>query len=271
MSRKIGEDIERALRFDVTHAINFIKALTDDIAAFFKRLSHLFDGILRLRQCGDSGFLRDRSWIRRAVRLDARHRLNRILRTGGIPDAPSGHRIRLGYAVDDERYRLRGFVERCGAHVRRAIVKQGLVNLIGDEIDLVFDDDFGNLLKRLHIVGGACRIAWAVNQHRFCIGTDCRFNLFWCHAEVLRGRGINHARNGSCEFDLFGVTHPIRRGEDDFVARVADSLQDVVNGMLRATGDDYLRGGIIQAVVPFEFVGDSLSEFGRAGDWRVFS
>ena len=155
--------------------------------------------------------------------------------------------------------------------MRCAIVKQRLVNLIGDEIDLIFDDDFGNLLERLDIVSGAGRIAWAVNQHRFCLRTDCRFNLFRCHAEVLRGCGINHARDGTCEFYLFGVTHPIRRGEDDFVARVADSLQDVVDSMLRATGDDYLRGGIIQAVVPFEFRGDGLSEFGGAGDRRVFS
>ena len=129
--------------------------------------------------------------------------------------------------------------------MRCAIVKQGLVNLIGDEVELVFDDDFGNLFERLHIVSSAGRIAWAVNQHRFCLGTDCRFNLFRCHAEVLRGRGINHARNSPSEFNLFGITHPVRRGEDDFVARVADGLQDVIDGMLRATRDDYLRGGIV--------------------------
>ena len=68
--------------------------------------------------------------------------------------------------------------------------------------------------------------------------------------------GRDDHRRGVGELDHFGIAQPVRRGNDDFVARLASGEDDVVTGMFRAAVDDDLRRLVVEAVVVLQFFGD---------------
>jgi hypothetical protein len=65
----------------------------------------------------------------------SRHRLDQRRRTDGIADAPAGHRIGLGYAVDDQ---VRAFSSGRPSRTRRsaAVEQDVLVDLVRQDQDL---------------------------------------------------------------------------------------------------------------------------------------
>ena len=69
-----------------------------------------------------------------------------------------------------------------------AVVEQRLVNFVGNEIDLMFDGNISDGFECLKIVCRAGGVARTVNEDRFCLWGDSRFDLIGCHAEVLRRR-----------------------------------------------------------------------------------
>ena len=83
-------------------------------------------------------------------------------------------------------------------------------------------------------------------------------------------RGLDNHRLGAGELDHFRIAQPIRRGNDDFVARLARGENDVVAGMFAAARDDDLRRLVGEAVLALEFGGDGLAQFGNAAAGRVF-
>ena len=57
----------------------------------------------------------------------------------------------------------------------------------------MFDSNFGDGFECLKIVCRAGGVARTVNEDRFCLRGDSRFDLIGCHAEVLRGCRLNDA------------------------------------------------------------------------------
>ena len=76
------------------------------------------------------------------------HGLGHRRRGQRIADAPSGHGIGLGDAVDEDRVRLDLVTERGDAGKLHAVIDELIINLIRDDVQIVLDADVRNCLER---------------------------------------------------------------------------------------------------------------------------
>ena len=73
-----------------------------------------------------------------------------------------------------------------------------------------------------------------------------------------------------CKLDDVGITHPIRRGNDDLVALIDGRNQRVEQRMLPARIHGDLLRRIIDVVVALELVDNGLLEWSNAINCRIF-
>ena len=69
----------------------------------------------------------------------------------------------------------------------------------------------------------------------------------------------------SCQSHHVGITDPIGRRDDHFVARFAGREDGIVTGMLGAVAHDDLARAIFEAVVGRELIRDGLAQFRQTG------
>ena len=66
----------------------------------------------------------------------------------------------------------------------------------------------------------------------------------------------NDDRNGITHLDHFGITHPVRRQDDDLILGVEDAVQHIEEGLFGAGGDDHVFWGNQAVVVIFGVADD---------------
>src|SRR5678815_6018605 len=72
-----------------------------------------------------------------------------------------------------------------------------------------------------------------------------------------------------CQSYHVGITDPIGRRDDHFVARFAGCEDGIVTGMLGAVAHDDLARAIFEAVVGGELIRDRLAQFRQTGAGSV--
>src|SRR5262249_35516721 len=97
------KDVEGALGLRASDAFRLVEHRDDEIAAFLERLVVLRDEVLRPLERLDPGPLRDRRRVGGRLRLQRAHRLDELLRSGGVAEPPAGHAIGLRHAVQGQR------------------------------------------------------------------------------------------------------------------------------------------------------------------------
>ena len=66
-----------------------------------------------------------------------------------------------------------------------------------------------------------------------------------------------------------GIRRPVRRRQQHLVARVAEHLERVVDGVLAAVGHEHLLGRAVEARIPLGLVRDRRAQLGQPGVGRV--
>ena len=97
-----GEAVERTLRFETGDARDRGEQLVHHPTATVERGAHLRDRVEVARHRGQRGALAHVGHVRRLVRLEVDRRRGEVGRADHPPDAPPGHRVRLGDAVEHD-------------------------------------------------------------------------------------------------------------------------------------------------------------------------
>ncbi len=144
-------------------------------------------------------------------------------------------------------------------------VDQVLVDLVGDHPDAVLHGPAADRLDLLRRVDGAGRVRRRVEQQH--LGARGPRGLQLLDGDQVTGRlvGGHHHRNTARQGDRLGVGGPVRRGQQDLVARVDQGLKRLVDGLLAAIGHQHLTGlhGVV-GIAP-GLRGDGLAQLRQAG------
>ena len=130
-----------------------------------------------------------------------------------------------------------------------------------------------HLAKRFQVfqcVDRAGRIARAVDYQHFCFRRDRRFQLRCGQLETLRDVGFHDDRCAFRDDHDVGVGDPVRRGDDDLIARVDHCQCQIEEALFAAAGDQYLLGGVVEPVVALELGDDGFLERRRTAHGGVF-
>ena len=261
--------VERTLRLDggdagdvVEHAVHRDGAALERLAHHRHRRQVAADRFerRRLRHVGD---------VRGAVRLVVDRGLHHVGRADHPADAPAGHRVRLGDAVDDDA--LVGELGHHGGHADEAVVAvhEVLVDLVGEHPHALLDGPAADGLDLLGRVDGAARVVGADEQQHLRARRERGVELLDRDLEAGGLVGLHDDRHATGERDGLGVGGPVRRGADDLVARVAQRGERGEHRVLAAVGDEHLAGLAAEPAVAQGLRGDGLAQRGQACRRRV--
>ena len=145
-----------------------------------------------------------------------------------------------------------------------------LIDFVGhDEEVLVAGNDVGDGFELVFGVEHACGVAGAGEHDEFGLGGDGGFELFGGYFEVVFDGGFDIDALAFGHTDDFFIADPEWGGDDDFVARVDEALDQLVDALFGTRGDDDLLGFELEAVVAAEFFADGFFEVGIARHGRI--
>ena len=175
------------------------------------------------------------------MRLQIRGGLDDILRTDHPPHAPTRHRIGLRNTIqNDATLGERRNEHRHGCRLR-IVIEQVFVDLVGDDPHAVFVCPLAN---RLHLCRCVDRTGWvrrrAEQQHLRLRSARC-FELFNRDEVILRFIGDDFDRITTGEADALRICRPVRRRQQDVVARINDAGECLVHRLLATVRDEHLR------------------------------
>ncbi|MBG9885334.1 hypothetical protein ABE10_01780, partial [Bacillus toyonensis] len=140
----IGIDVEGSERVGHDEPIDRGELGDDEAATAVEGLAHLLRLGLGTGERGDRGLLRHVVHVAGEMRLEVPGDLDRVGRADHPAHPPSGHRIGLRDAVDEDRL-PRGCGDRLDdRHGLDALVGEVLVDLVRDDPDAVLDRPFAD-------------------------------------------------------------------------------------------------------------------------------
>ncbi|MFH1008441.1 MAG: hypothetical protein V1800_13225 [Candidatus Latescibacterota bacterium] len=191
-------------------------------------------------QCGQGRALCDRAGTRRADSLEGRHLLGQWGRHGGVPDPPPRHGVRFGDTVDGRRARGDLGPQAGDGNVFGSIEENPLIDLVCDDQQIVVVGQAGNLSKQVPREDRPGGIAWRVDDQGPRGSRDGSFEGVGIGQKAGVLVRFHQDRPPSRATDLFGVGKPMRCGDHYFISRLQSALQDAIQAVLAAAGDDDL-------------------------------
>ena len=136
-----------------------------------------------------------------------------------------------------------------------------MVDIVHDQVDLALLAELHDLGDELGFEDLAGGVVGAVDDDRLGVGGDRLFDILHARLEgaVLRG---NDARHAVDHLDHLGIGHPVGREDDDFILRVEQRVQDVVQSHLGPGGDDHVLRGDQLVVILLGVADDGLLKEG---------
>jgi predicted AAA+ superfamily ATPase len=266
----VREGVEGAAAFYALHAGDGVEAVHHEAMAFPEGGQHGLDAGLvavegRLRRhLGDGG------GVGGALGLDVVHGGDDVRRAGAVADAPAGHGVGLGHAVEHH-----GAVVQVRAGVEDVVVgavrhEDVLVHVVaGDQHVWMAAQHLAQGGQFFLAVDGAAGVGGAVDDQHPGPGGDGRFQLCRGDLEALIDAGVDDDRHAVGQDDHVRIRDPVGGRDDDFVARIDEGLGQVVEALLAAAGHQHLVGGVGEAVFPLELVDDRLLQAGGAAHGGV--
>ena len=231
-----GEYIKGAVAGQAADAVDGIQRPVDEVMALFEGFVHFLEARLVAFQRRLGRHLGNGGGVGGALRLDLFHRLDDIRRAAGVTDAPAGHGIGLGDAVEHECAVIEG---RAGVDD----VAEGLlgpedmfIHIIGGDQDVgIFQQHVPQGLELGHAVGLAGGVGGAVDDEQPGFVGDGGFELLGGDLEGLGLVALDDHRFAVRQHDHIGIGHPVGGGDDDFVTGVEQSLGQVEKALFATT------------------------------------
>ena len=146
-----------------------------------------------------------------------------------------------------------------------------LVHLVGEDVEVVFHRDCGEVGQLGARVDGAGRVGRRVQDEQAGARRDRGLELRWREFETRAVVAEHDLRHGPGEFHHFRVADPEGRRHDDLVARRAHGQDSEVAGELAARGDDDLGRGDGEIILRRIERDDRLAQGFHPGRGTVFS
>ncbi|CAD0217346.1 hypothetical protein AGRHK599_LOCUS4985 [Rhizobium rhizogenes] len=127
----------------------------------------------------------------------------------------------------------------------------------------------GQRLQLRMRIGRTRRVGRRVEDEPLGLRRDRLFEIRRLKLEVMLLGGRNENRRAAAKRHHLGIRHPVRRRDDDFIARVQRRHEGVEQDLLAAGANDRLLPGIFQTVFALELGGDRLAQLGDTGHRRV--
>ena len=201
--------------------------------------------------------------------LEGGHGLDDVLRASGIADAPAGHGVGLGDAVDDDGLGLHIVAQGGEADVVLAVVDQLLVDLVGDDVETGLHSQLCDLHQLAAGIDAAVGVGGAVEDDGLGLFVDVGAQHLGGDDEVVLLAAVHHHRHAAGHAHHLGVAQPAGGGQQHLVAGVDQRAQGGEDHLLCAVGDDDLGGIVGHAVVAEEFIADLCAQIHGSGHSRV--
>ena len=189
---------------------------------------------------------------------------------GHIADAPAGHGIGLGDAVDQQGTLLDFGADGGQADKLLIVIDQMVIDLVGDHVQVVLHAHLGDglqLAAGVHHSGG---VGGVVQDHALGLGGDGCGQLLRGDLEVLRLRGLDHHRHAAHHPDQLDVAHPVWGRQDHLVAGIHQRPQRRIDAGLCAAGHRDLGRLIVHAAVLLQPLAHGLAQLHGARRGSVF-
>ena len=259
IGRAFGEEIERT--FGIVHlkSRNFFRQTYNEILAAKEGLTHFLNRSLITIEGSHRSLLRDRTCTRSVLTLELVHRLCEGERSSHKTDAPTRHGISLRHPIDDGGALLHIGQSRDGSML--AHIVDMFVNLIGNDKHLrMLAKHFGKtfqFFKTVHRTSGVGRTA---KDDCLRARRDGSCQLLGSNLEILLDGGFHKYGFSVCQTHHVGIAHPIRRRDDDFIARIHHREQHVAHRLFGTIAHHNLRGLVVQSIFTFQFSANGLTK-----------
>ena len=177
---------------------------------------HLANAVLRPIQRGLGGHLSDRGDARRVGLEDLGRRVDELLRTRRVADAPAGHRVRLRECEDADDARVVGREAR-GTRPR-AVEDDLVVALVAEQPQVVALREIHKSLDGCDRIHRPCRVVGAVDQQQLRSRRDEALDRIDVRLEPIRGRARIEDAAGCNPCQHQSRVRPARVGHEHLVA-----------------------------------------------------
>lgn len=263
--------IKRAFGRAAGDAFARVQTRDDHIATAFENVVALFQKVHGRIQRDNARRLTERRDVRRALRLDFVHRFDDRFVARRVSDAPARHGKRFRQAVDRQRARFDFLVQRRDADRFKAVVHDVLVNFVAHDPDVRMLFQNGDQRQQFFFrVRRARRVRRRIQHQPLRFRRNGGFQFVSRQFEAVFLFRFDKNAFAAVQGDHGGIRHPVRRGDDHFVAVVYCRGESVVQHAFAARADRNLIGRVIQIVFAFQFAANGFAEFDRTRDGGVF-
>ena len=191
-------------------------------------------------------------WVRRAV-----------------TDAPAGHGVALGNAVDNDGAVFDVLIQRCEGDKLNVVINQIAIDFIRNNVDVLAAANLRNGFQFLTGINHAGRVAGRIKHKHLGFVRDRRFQLCRRDLEVLFFFRRHDHRHRARLLHHFRVADPVRRRDDHLIARIAQCHQCDINRVLRARSHNDLLRLIVQTEIGFQPVACRFAQLHQTGCRRI--
>ena len=216
------------------------------------------------------GMLGDGVRVAGGMALERRHGADDGLGTRGVADAPAGHGVGLGNAVDHDRLRADFVAQRSDGNVLLAVVNQLLIDFVGDDVKLLLHGQRGDALQQRARIHAAAGVVGRIKNQRLRALGDEGAQRVRVHKEAVRLVARHHHRHAAGHAHHFRIADPAGRGQKHLVAGVEDGAERVEQALFRAVGNDDVGEFIVQTVVAQKLLLNFRAQLHGSGHGRVF-
>ena len=265
----VHHDIEGTVRLVAADAGDAVHPLHHVVAAALKGQTHALHALLGSGQGLHRCLLRDGAGGAGAVAEIVGNDLGDLVVGGHIADPPAGHGVGLGDAVDEQGTLLDLLTQRGKADELGVVIDQAVIDLVGDDVDVLLHADLGQSLQLLPAVHGAGGVAGVVQDHALGLGGNGGGELLGGDLEFVSLGGMDDDRNAAHHADQLGIADPVRRGQDDLVPGIDKGAEGHIDTGLGAVGDGDLLEVVIQTAVCLQTGADGFAQLHSAAGGSI--
>ena len=136
-----------------------------------------------------------------------------------------------------------------------------LVDFIGDDDNLgMLAEHVGKTSQFFEAIHRTCGVGGAAKDDSFGARSDGSGQLLGGDFEILLDGGFHKHRFTVCQTHHVGIAHPVRRRNDDFIARIHHREEHVAHRLLGTIAHHDLRRFVVKAIFTLQFSADGLTK-----------